>query len=237
MPYLDAGAFYIIIFNEHKVIQKQNFENIVSIDHEAIINSNFVAPLINCFFFGESHIFVNLLNYETQKNVHFIYSITLKKNIEKPLENFVSNLNENFPMKLWHDVKHNEVYVFYRTGDCCKLPIHHNGEPEIKMATIGSHDPWSTIRQKLDIWEQLVDRAIEQIIVYKNKILIVKTCKDVQFFIQELDTEDQKIKWKRYHKLKVTGDISLQEGSQWLTVSVTGKYIQFYKFEKLNIIP
>ena len=109
----------------------------MSIDHEASINSNFVAPLINCFFLGESQIFVNLLNYETQKNVHFIYSITLKKNIDQPLENFVSILNENFPMKLWHDVKHDQVYVFYRTGDCCKLPIQLHSDQEVKMATIG----------------------------------------------------------------------------------------------------
>ena len=89
----------------------------------------------------------------------------------------------------------------------------------------------------MNIWEPLLETALEQIFVYKNKVIIAKTCKAVYFFIQEVNSEDGQIKWKRYHKIHVSGDIYLQEGSQWLTISVTGKFIQFYKFEKQNIVP
>ena len=116
-------------------------------------------------------------------------------------------------MKLWHDGKHNRVYVFYRTGDCVKLPLRLSGTDEYKISPDKTLDLWKNVRQRLSIWEQLLDSAIEQIFIYKNKVLIVKTCKAVMFFIQEVDDEDKEIKWKRYHKLKVQGDIYLLEGS------------------------
>lgn len=46
------------------------------------------------------------------------------------------------------------------------------------------------MRKHLNVWESLLDNAIEQIFVYKEKVLIVKTCKSINFFIQEIDPED-----------------------------------------------
>ena len=43
-------------------------------------------------------------------------------------------------MKLWHDEKHSRVYVFYRTGDCMRLPLESEGVEEHR--TIKTSEMW-----------------------------------------------------------------------------------------------
>lgn len=43
---------------------------------------------------------------------------------------------------------------------------------------------WGDVRKKIkNVWENLLQTAIEQIFVYKNKVLIAKTCSAVYFFL------------------------------------------------------
>jgi hypothetical protein len=63
IPYCDAGSFFVMIFNEFRVLLHQSLENEVAIDSDLVLNSNFFAPLINCFFLEDSSLFINLLNY------------------------------------------------------------------------------------------------------------------------------------------------------------------------------
>ena len=74
IPYLDAGKFRVMIFNNDVVISDIYINEMLGIDKSTISINGVHDPIINACFLPDSDIFVNLFHKVTRVNWHFKFS-------------------------------------------------------------------------------------------------------------------------------------------------------------------
>ena len=89
----------------------------------------------------------------------------------------------------------------------------------------------TTLWKKTSLNIQKITNTIEQIFIYKKKVLIINQCQSILFLKQEQETVDGGVLtvWKSYFNLKKQGNIFYSDESDWLTLQMNGTLIQFYK--------
>jgi|APSaa5957512535_1039671.scaffolds.fasta_scaffold343293_1 hypothetical protein len=77
IPYLDAGVFRLMVFNNDIVLSDIHINELLAIDNSTIAINGVHDPIINACFLQDSVIFVNLFHKVSRTNWHFKFSFEL----------------------------------------------------------------------------------------------------------------------------------------------------------------
>jgi len=119
-------VFHLRIFDDKKVIQDFNINEMFNIIEDTISIPGFFQPFICCCFIDSHEIFCNFF-VQSEKN-H--YNFCVKKNedeweVSKPLLKIqMQNCTSmNFPQQSYYDPFQQKVNCFYRQGNCITVDI------------------------------------------------------------------------------------------------------------------
>ena len=118
----------------------------------------------------------------------------------------------NFPIKSFYSPFYNNIFVFYRQGQCITI------------------DP---AQPKTCSMEKITDADFGSMFLLFDKALIVRSSSSIMFF----KIDDETKQWVNYHTLaKMRGDIFFIKGNIRFQIT-TDEKIYFYKINKETLMP
>lgn len=181
--YLDDGLFKMRVFGDaprshvEALADEVCFNDLINLDNHTMPIDDFQYPMITCCFLTDDLIFVNFFYNKDVSHFHFVWDDELKR-MHGPVQVKLGNIcsGKNFPMNSFYNMEKNEVYVFYRQGQAFKV------NPETLDYGI----------------EQMNTRDIGQLILYQNKVLVVRSSGKILFFKQEREDKFSPLHWVQY---------------------------------------
>lgn len=98
IPFLDAGVFRLMIFDNNVVLSDIHINELLGIDSSTIAINGVHDPIINACFLDNSTVFVNLFHKVTKVNWHFKYSFERQELIDDPVATKMTCTSLNFPI-------------------------------------------------------------------------------------------------------------------------------------------
>lgn len=77
------------------------------------------------------------------------------------------------------------------------------------------------------IYQKIIDKDLGEMYMYRNKILIVRSSKEVLFFKLRHDKYEEVLKWERYYTLPCSGRIFFMRKNEHIQIT-TAEKIHFY---------
>ena len=87
IPFLDAGVFRVMIFNNNMVLSDIHNNELLGIDSSTITINSVHDLIINACFLDNLTVFVNIFHKVTKVNWHFKYSFERQELIYDPVSN------------------------------------------------------------------------------------------------------------------------------------------------------
>lgn len=118
--YFNDGKFRLRSFGrtsrtpEEIAADELDINGLLGIDDWTMAIQGFPDPYIVCTFVTDDVVFVNLFYNYTLEHYHFLYNITDKKLVGKPVNFKMECSKKNFPYKCFYNPEKNEIYTFYR---------------------------------------------------------------------------------------------------------------------------
>mgnify|MGYP006952841062 CR=1 FL=1 len=120
VPYSDDGALSAIVFNNTgKVLSTIGLNRACGIDEGSKPIVGFFQPMITCCFIQEDLIYFTVHHRVTSMCYNFIYSHATDSVLSRVGETRIKDSTlVNFPNKSFYNSIDNEIYTFYRQGQC-----------------------------------------------------------------------------------------------------------------------
>ena len=115
--YIDDGKFWLNTFTKSEKIDEVCFNEMLGLDDFTVPNESFNDPFLTCCFLNDTKIFVTLFYNFKQLHHHFIWDLNTREHEQLVVKQMECN-STNFPQKCFYNEDADEIYVFYRQGQC-----------------------------------------------------------------------------------------------------------------------
>jgi len=167
ITYFDDGLFRMRWFGktsrtEEEIAKEElDISKLLGLDNWTMAINGFPDPYIVCSFLDDDRIFVNLFYNPTLTHYHFIYDVSKKAIVGKTVTKVLDCSKKNFPYKSFYNDEKDEIYTFYRQGQC--FIIKGNNSEEFR-------------------YDRMTDMDLGQMYLVYNKALIARSSSDILFF-------------------------------------------------------
>jgi hypothetical protein len=130
---------------------------------------------VTCCFITDEKVFINLFYNPTLTHYHFIWDVTKKSIVGKPVQLKMECSKKNFPYKCFYNEDKHEIYSFYRQG----------------FSFIIDADDCSKY-----VFDRMTDMDLGQMYLVYNQALIARSSSDILFFKLDYDENSETRKWR-----------------------------------------
>lgn len=211
----------LVMTADGEVIEDVNASKMLHLDKKAKPIEGFWEPGMVCSFVPGAEgntqegttLFIAIFHRFECKQYHFNYSLKEKKKIGEITEIEMKECTFlNFPIKSFYSPFYNNIFVFYRQGQCITI------------------DP---AQPKTCNVEKITEADFGSMFLLFDKALIVRSSSSIMFF--KIDAETNQ--WVNYHTLpKMRGDIFFIKGNIRFQIT-TDEKIYFYRINKETLMP
>jgi hypothetical protein len=212
----DDGVFKLRTFGRDTRTPDQirasevNLNELIGIDDKTMAVSNFPDPFVTCCFVQEKVLFINLFYSYECTHYHFYFDFESRKILGQVKSMVIGTSKKNFPYKCFYNDEENEVYSFYRQGQCI-------------IATMEGYT-----------FQKMTDLDLGSMFLFKNRALIARTSSSVTFFKIKVTEEGEKL-WHVYQTLPIRGFLFYIKGNIRIQIC-TDEKIYFYIIDQETLI-
>ena len=120
IAYFDDGMFKFRNFGKTTRTEQEiesnelDINKLLGLDNWTMAIQGFPDPYVTCCFITDEKVFINLFYNPTLTHYHFIWDVTKKSIIGKPVQLKMECSKKNFPYKCFYNEDKHEIYSFYR---------------------------------------------------------------------------------------------------------------------------
>lgn len=133
----------------------------LGINDYTMVNECFPEPYITCCFVGDDKVFIDLFYNYKLTHYHFFWDIRMRRIVGKRGKQRMVCNKANFPYACFYSETRNEVYSFYRQGECFLVK-------QDKPHKYG--------------FQKIIEKDLGQMIMFGGECLIVRSSGNIYFF-------------------------------------------------------